>query len=67
MITDSIVIDAHAHIVQKDGCGAAMVAMNKADAKGVVERNRKLGVKKTCVSAWTAIWTDYELGNTVIF
>jgi predicted TIM-barrel fold metal-dependent hydrolase len=62
-ITDSIVIDSHAHLVQKGGRGAAMVAMNEADAKGVVERNRKLGVTKTCVSAWTAIWSDYKLGN----
>ena len=62
-ITDMTVIDAHAHIVQKGGRGAAMVAMNEADAKAVVERNRKLGVKKTCVSAWTAVWTDYKLGN----
>ncbi len=62
-ITDMAVIDSHAHIVQKHGRGAAMVAMNEADAKGVVERNRKLGVTKTCVSAWTAIWSDYKLGN----
>ncbi len=40
-----------------------MVAMPDGDTKGVVERNRKLGVNKTCVSAWTAIWTDYKLGN----
>ncbi|MCG8606757.1 amidohydrolase, partial [bacterium] len=62
-ISDMTVIDAHAHIVQKDGRGAAMVVMNEADARGVVERNRKLGVKKTCISAWTAIWSDYKLGN----
>ncbi|HEX9655153.1 MAG TPA: amidohydrolase family protein [bacterium] len=62
-ITDMPVIDAHAHIAQKGTRGAVMVAMNEADAKGVVERNRKLGVTKTCVSAWTAIWTDYKLGN----
>jgi predicted TIM-barrel fold metal-dependent hydrolase len=62
-MTDMVVIDSHAHIVQKDGRGAAMVAMNEADAKGVVQRNRRLGVKKTCVSAWTAIWSDYKLGN----
>ena len=62
-IQDMTVVDAHAHIVQKGGRGAAMVAMNEADARGVVERNRRLGVDKTCVSAWTAIWGDYELGN----
>ncbi|MBN1542145.1 amidohydrolase family protein [candidate division KSB1 bacterium] len=57
------VIDAHAHIVQKGGRGAAMVAMNAADATAVVERNRRIGVARTCVSAWTAIWADHELGN----
>lgn len=62
-IDDMVVIDAHAHIVQKGGRGAERVAMNAADAKGVVERNRKLGVQKTCISAWTAIWGDYKLGN----
>lgn len=62
-ITDSIVIDAHAHMGQRGTRGAAMVFMNECDGKGVVERNRRLGVKKTCISAWTAIWTDYELGN----
>ncbi|MFN3398613.1 MAG: amidohydrolase family protein, partial [Sulfurimicrobium sp.] len=43
--------------------GAAMVVMNEGDGRGVIERNRRLGVKQTCLSAWTAIWTDYELGN----
>ena len=62
-IDDMTVIDAHAHIVQKHGRGAARVAMNLADAAGVVTRNRKLGVDKTCISAWTAIWGDYKLGN----
>lgn len=62
-VADSVVIDAHAHILQQDTHGAAMVVMPRGDARGVVERNRKLGVTKTCVSAWTAIWTDYKLGN----
>ena len=62
-IDDMEVIDAHAHIVQKGGRGAAMVAMNEADAEAVVRRNRRLGVQRTCVSAWTAIWSDHELGN----
>ncbi len=62
-ISDMTVIDAHAHILAKGTHGAAMVAMPEGDTKGVVERNRKLGVNKTCVSAWTAIWTDYKLGN----
>lgn len=62
-IEDMTVIDAHAHMVQKGGRGAAMVFMNESDTKGVVERNRKLGVNKTCVSSWTAIWADYKLGG----
>ncbi len=62
-IDDMVVIDAHAHITQKGGAGAARVAMNPSDAQSVVERNRRIGVAKTCVSAWTAIWSDYELGN----
>ncbi|MBC7187999.1 MAG: amidohydrolase family protein, partial [Calditrichaeota bacterium] len=56
-------IDAHAHIVQPGGRGASRVAMNRADAQAVVERNRRLGVTKTCVSAWSAVWGDYVLGN----
>ncbi|MDZ7270654.1 MAG: amidohydrolase family protein [candidate division KSB1 bacterium] len=62
-VRDSVVIDAHAHITQPGGRGASRVAMNSADARAVVERNRRLGVAKTCVSSWTAIWGDYELGN----
>ena len=62
-IDDSIVIDSHAHIIQKGGQGAERVTMPEGDAAGVAGRNRKLGVSKTCVSAWTAIWSDYELGN----
>ncbi|MCR4438060.1 MAG: amidohydrolase family protein [bacterium] len=62
-VRDSVVIDAHAHIVQAAGKGASRVAMNRADAQAVVERNRRLGVAKTCVSAWTAVWGDYVLGN----
>ncbi len=62
-VADMIVIDAHAHITQKGGYGAAMAAMNRADAAAVVERNRRIGVNKTCISSWTAIWGDYRLGN----
>lgn len=62
-VTNSVIIDAHAHIVQPGGKGASRVAMNRADAQAVVERNRRIGVNKTCVSAWTALWGDYELGN----
>lgn len=62
-IDDMLVIDAHAHITHKGVRGATRVAMNQADAAAVVERNRRIGVDKTCVSAWTAIWGDYKLGN----
>jgi predicted TIM-barrel fold metal-dependent hydrolase len=62
-IEDMEVIDAHAHLVEKDGRGASHVAMNAADGPSVVERNRALGVNKTCVSAWNAIWCDYESGH----
>ena len=62
-VDDMTVIDAHAHITHQGGKSASMVVMNRSDAEGVVERNRKIGVSKTCVSAWTAIWGDYKLGN----
>jgi predicted TIM-barrel fold metal-dependent hydrolase len=61
------VIDAHAHILPKGGQGATRVVMPFGDAVGVVARNRQLGVNQTCVSAWTAIWGDYELGNRDTF
>jgi len=57
------VIDSHAHITHAHGTGASRVAMTASDATAVVQRNRKLGVQQTCVSAWTAIWGDYEMGN----
>lgn len=62
-VDDMLVIDGHAHITQKGSRGASRVAMNQADATAVVARNRRIGVDITCVSAWTAIWGDYELGN----
>ncbi len=62
-IEDMKVIDGHAHMAKKGSAGAERVAMIEGDAEGVVTRNRKLGVNQTCVSAWTAIWTDYRLGN----
>ncbi len=62
-ITHTPVIDAHAHITHAGGSGASRVAMIASDADHVVRRNRKLGVQKTCISAWTAIWGDYEMGN----
>jgi len=61
------VIDSHAHITHANGAGASRVAMTASDAGAVVQRNRKLGVQKTCVSAWTAIWGDYEMGNQDTF
>ncbi|NOY58271.1 MAG: amidohydrolase family protein, partial [Calditrichaeota bacterium] len=62
-VDDMLVIDAHAHIIQKGTWGASRVVMIQGDAAGVVQRNRRIGVDKTCVSAWTAIWGDYKLGN----
>jgi predicted TIM-barrel fold metal-dependent hydrolase len=62
-IEGSVVIDAHAHILPEGGRGAAMITMNQGDAKAVIDRNQKIGVDKTCVSSWTAVWGDYELGN----
>ena len=62
-VTDMVVIDSHAHNTKAGTRGASRVAMNDADAASVVERNRKIGVNKTCISSWTAIWGDYELGN----
>jgi predicted TIM-barrel fold metal-dependent hydrolase len=62
-ITHTPMIDSHAHITHEGGSGASRVAMIASGADAVVRRNRKLGVQKTCVSAWTAIWGDYEMGN----
>lgn len=62
-VRSALIIDSHAHITHEGGRGASRVAMNNSDAQGVVARNRKLGVQKTCVSAWTAIWGDYSMGN----
>lgn len=62
-IEDSIVIDSHAHFLKKGSKGAGAVYMGNSDVKGLVERNRRLGVKISCGSSWTAIVTDYELGN----
>ena len=61
------VIDSHAHLLAPGTRGAAMIAMNAGDAPAVVARNRRLGVARTCVSSWTAIWGDYELGNRDTF
>ncbi|HEX9971889.1 MAG TPA: amidohydrolase family protein [bacterium] len=64
-IDDMEVIDSHAHISDKGHSDIVVAVMPKADAAGVVERNRRLGVDITCVSSWTGVWTDYERGNDV--
>lgn len=60
---DFQVIDSHAHILGEGAKSASHVVMNQGDAAAVVQRNQRIGVDKSCVSSWTAIWGDYESGN----
>lgn len=64
-IADMEVIDAHAHIAEKGIRDNVIAVMSQADAEGVVSRNRRLGVRITCVSSWTGIWCDARRGNEV--
>ncbi|MDZ7332383.1 MAG: amidohydrolase family protein [candidate division KSB1 bacterium] len=66
-IADMEVIDSHAHISEKGHSDIVIAPMPEADAAGLVERNRRIGVDITCVSSWTGIWNDYERGNEIVY
>ncbi len=66
-IDDMEVIDSHAHISEKGHSDIVVAVMPEADAAGLVERNKRIGVDITCVSSWTGVWNDYELGNEVTY
>ncbi len=65
-ILDMEVIDGHAHISEKGHSDIVIAVMPHADAAGVVVRNARLGVDKTCVSGWAGVWSDYALGNETV-
>ena len=65
-IDDMEVIDGHAHISEKGHSDIVIAVMPKADAAGVVERNARIGVDKTCASGWAGVWTDYAIGNETV-
>ena len=64
-IDDMEVIDSHAHISEKGHSDIVIAFMPEADAAGIVDRNRRIGVDITCVSSWAGVWSDYERGNEV--
>jgi len=66
-IDDMEVIDCHAHISEKGHSDIVIAPMPEADAAGLVDRNKRIGVDIACVSSWTGIWNDYERGNEIVF
>jgi len=65
-ISDMLVIDGHAHISEKGHSDIVIAVMPHADAAGVIDRNRRIGVDITCASGWGGVWTDYERGNWAV-
>lgn len=64
-LSDTEVIDSHAHILHEGGMGDGNYLMFNGDADGIVNRNQRMGIKKTCVSSWLGIRCDTEKGNEI--
>ncbi len=66
-LRDVLIIDSHAHMSHDGGEGVGFMPQPKCDAKGIVERNALIGIDKTCISSWVGIWSDYDLGNQIVY
>jgi predicted TIM-barrel fold metal-dependent hydrolase len=62
-----LVIDSHAHMTHDDCTGVGYMPQPKSDIKGMMERNKILGIDQTCISGHLAIWADHEAGNDIVF
>jgi predicted TIM-barrel fold metal-dependent hydrolase len=62
----NLVIDSHAHINHDHANGIGFLHSPYSDAEGMHERARTMGIDAICVSAFLAIWTDYEKGNSIV-
>ncbi len=61
-----LVIDSHAHMSHNDSDGVGYMWQKQSDAKGIVDRNKRIGIDLTCISPWLGIWADYENGNEIL-
>lgn len=65
-ITACPVLDAHTHVLQDGGRGAANVPMPGGDMAGLVTRASRLGIGMLCVSAWAGVTWDAAWGNRIV-
>ncbi len=65
-LNNILVIDSHAHMSHNGAEGIGFLHQPYGDAKSMYERAQLMGIKKMCVSAFLAVWTDYEEGNMII-
>jgi len=59
------IIDAHAHLADKEQVVSGYTPLIKSSHSEIYNKNRKLGIKKCCVSSWLAIWSDHRHGNEI--
>ncbi len=66
-LRDTLVIDAHAHISHEDAVGVGFMYQPFSDAPSMFERAKLMGMSQIHMSAWLAIWADYEDGNEIVY
>lgn len=65
-LSETLVIDSHAHISHNGGSGVGFMYQPSSDAAGMRERARTMGIQKVCISSWLGLWADYEEGNAIV-
>jgi predicted TIM-barrel fold metal-dependent hydrolase len=65
-LDDILIIDSHSHMSHNDSDSVGYLWQKQSDAKGIVDRNKRIGIDITCISSWLGIWADYDKGNEVV-
>jgi predicted TIM-barrel fold metal-dependent hydrolase len=59
------IYDAHAHLGDENEITSGYTPLIKSAIDQIFQLNKKIGIKKCCVSSWLSIWSDHRLGNEI--
>lgn len=59
------IYDAHAHLGDENEITSGYTPLIKSAIDHIFQLNKKIGIKKCCVSSWLSIWSDHKLGNEI--
>ncbi len=65
-LTEYVVIDSHTHLCHPGAQGTGLIPMPESDAVHMVKKNRRIGIRKMCTSAWLSIFVPDDAGGNDI-